>query len=128
MPITSRTFVRATALLLLVGLLALLGIVGTNIWLVERSQVYFDEVVQARIARRVAVDLRNQLQDLESSQRGYIITHDQKYLDPYNATLPQIDDPEQAVRIVEAAHKVCPYSNATRGNIDMKLTANGRPV
>src|SRR3954470_9392640 len=45
-----------------------------------------------------------------------------------DVTLPQIEDPEQAVRIVEAAHKVCPYSNATRGNIDMKLTANGKPV
>ncbi|MEA3214210.1 MAG: hypothetical protein QOJ19_366, partial [Acidimicrobiia bacterium] len=25
-------------------------------------------------------------------------------------------------------HKVCPYSNATRGNIDVELTANGQPV
>jgi organic hydroperoxide reductase OsmC/OhrA len=23
---------------------------------------------------------------------------------------------------------VCPYSNATRGNVEVKLTANGRPV
>src|SRR4051795_7812431 len=45
-----------------------------------------------------------------------------------DVTLPQIEDPEQAIRIVEAPHKVCPYSNATRGNIDVKLTANGRPV
>jgi lipoyl-dependent peroxiredoxin len=29
---------------------------------------------------------------------------------------------------VRAAHKVCPYSNATRGNIEVKLTANGAPV
>jgi len=29
---------------------------------------------------------------------------------------------------VRAAHQVCPYSNATRGNIDVTLTANGRPV
>jgi Ohr subfamily peroxiredoxin len=29
---------------------------------------------------------------------------------------------------VEAAHQVCPYSNATRGNIDVTLTANGVPV
>lgn len=43
-------------------------------------------------------------------------------------TLPQVADPEQAVRIVAAAHQVCPYSNATRGNIDVKLTANGREV
>ncbi len=43
-------------------------------------------------------------------------------------TLPSIDDPESAVETVKAAHKVCPYSNATRGNIDVKLTANGEPV
>ena len=29
---------------------------------------------------------------------------------------------EQAQALVDAAHKVCPYSNATRGNIDMALT------
>ena len=45
-----------------------------------------------------------------------------------DVTLPQVDDPEQAVRIVTAAHKVCPYSNATRGNIDVTLTANGHGI
>jgi osmotically inducible protein OsmC len=45
-----------------------------------------------------------------------------------DVTLPSIEDPEQAVALVEAAHHVCPYSNATRGNIDVKLTANGQPV
>ncbi|PCE22997.1 organic hydroperoxide resistance protein [Paraburkholderia acidicola] len=35
-------------------------------------------------------------------------------------TLPGIER-SQAERIVEAAHIVCPYSNATRGNIDVKL-------
>jgi len=42
--------------------------------------------------------------------------------------LPQVPDPEQAKRIVEAAHRVCPYSNATRGNIEVTLTANGEAV
>ena len=45
-----------------------------------------------------------------------------------DVSLPQITDPDQAVRLVEAAHQVCPYSNATRGNIEVKLTANGRAV
>jgi len=45
-----------------------------------------------------------------------------------DVTLPQIPDPEQATRIVAAAHQVCPYSNATRGNIDVTLTANGQDV
>jgi lipoyl-dependent peroxiredoxin len=29
---------------------------------------------------------------------------------------------------VSAAHAVCPYSNATRGNIEVTLTANGAAV
>jgi lipoyl-dependent peroxiredoxin len=45
-----------------------------------------------------------------------------------DARLPSVSDPEEAKRIVAAAHKVCPYSNATRGNIDVTLTANGEPV
>ena len=45
-----------------------------------------------------------------------------------DVTLPQVTDPEQAVRIVAIAHEVCPYSNATRGNIDVDLTANGQAV
>jgi lipoyl-dependent peroxiredoxin len=43
-------------------------------------------------------------------------------------TLPSIDDPAKAVELVRAAHRVCPYSNATRGNIDVTLTANGQAV
>jgi lipoyl-dependent peroxiredoxin len=45
-----------------------------------------------------------------------------------HVSLPQVEDPEQAKQIVAGAHKVCPYSNATRGNIDVLLTANGEPV
>ena len=43
-------------------------------------------------------------------------------------TLPSVPDEAQAIGLVQAAHKVCPYSNATRGNIDVRLTANGAPV
>lgn len=45
-----------------------------------------------------------------------------------DVTLPQVPDAEAAVELVRAAHLVCPYSNATRGNIDVALTANGEPV
>jgi osmotically inducible protein OsmC len=43
-------------------------------------------------------------------------------------SLPAITDPAKAVELVRAAHQVCPYSNATRGNIDVTLTANGQAV
>jgi lipoyl-dependent peroxiredoxin len=44
-----------------------------------------------------------------------------------DVTLPSVDA-EQAAELVKAAHQVCPYSNATRGNIPVTLTANGQPV
>src|SRR5688572_23837614 len=37
------------------------------------------------------------------------------------AELPDVDR-ETAERLVEQAHHVCPYSNATRGNVDVQLT------
>ncbi|MGF1764185.1 organic hydroperoxide resistance protein [Aliivibrio kagoshimensis] len=37
-------------------------------------------------------------------------------------------DQEQAVQLVNTAHQVCPYSNAVRGNIDVKLTVNGEAL
>lgn len=37
-----------------------------------------------------------------------------------NAHLPGMDQ-EEAIKLVQAAHIVCPYSNATRGNIDVNL-------
>ncbi len=36
-------------------------------------------------------------------------------------SIPGMDKAE-AKALVETAHQVCPYSNATRGNIDVKLT------
>jgi lipoyl-dependent peroxiredoxin len=45
-----------------------------------------------------------------------------------DVSLPGIDDPERAVSLVAAAHEVCPYSNATRGNVEVTLRANGNAV
>jgi osmotically inducible protein OsmC len=44
-----------------------------------------------------------------------------------DVTLPQVFG-DEAADLVRAAHGVCPYSNATRGNIDVALTVNGRPL
>jgi osmotically inducible protein OsmC len=42
--------------------------------------------------------------------------------------LPSIDDIEEAAEVVRNAHGVCPYSNATRGNIDVKFRVNGQDL
>ena len=38
--------------------------------------------------------------------------------------LPGIDQAD-AERLMQAAHEVCPYSNATRGNVDVALSVKG---
>ena len=68
----------------------------------------------------VSIDSRVSL--LPTDDRGFTVAVE------LHVSLPQVEDAEQAVRIVAAAHQVCPYSNATRGNIDVVLTANGHPV
>jgi lipoyl-dependent peroxiredoxin len=35
---------------------------------------------------------------------------------------------EQAADLMARAHERCPYSNATRGNIDVQLTVDGHPL
>ncbi len=37
-----------------------------------------------------------------------------------NVSLPGMDA-AQAQQLLDAAHQVCPYSNATRGNIDVQI-------
>ncbi|MEO3384983.1 CHASE3 domain-containing protein [Mesorhizobium sp. CAU 1741] len=123
MPITQTSFMRTSAILLIVGLVALIAIVGTTLWLVERTQVYFDEVVEAREARAAVVDLRYVMQDAEIGQRGYLLTLDEPYLDPFNESAARIiPSYERLARILE------PYPQATepmrqlREGIDLKLS------
>jgi Ohr subfamily peroxiredoxin len=49
------------------------------------------------------------------SAGGFGITTD------LTVSLPGIDRAE-AQRLIDAAHEICPYSNATRGNVDVGLT------
>jgi Ohr subfamily peroxiredoxin len=45
-----------------------------------------------------------------------------------DVSLPSIADREVATELVRGAHEVCPYSNATRGNIEVELLLDGEAV
>jgi osmotically inducible protein OsmC len=68
----------------------------------------------------VSIDSRVSL--IPTETRGFSVAVE------LHVVLPQVTDPEEAVAIVATAHEVCPYSNATRGNVDVKLSANGHEV
>src|SRR5439155_1132724 len=44
-----------------------------------------------------------------------------------HGTMPGVDD-DKAAELMHTAHKVCPYSKATRGNIDVRLFVGDRAV
>ena len=85
MPISSRVVINLTIVLLTIGLLALVGIVATTVWLGEKAQIYAEDATSARNTRIAAVELRAALQSAESSQRGYLVGGNEIYLAPYDS-------------------------------------------
>jgi osmotically inducible protein OsmC len=58
---------------------------------------------------------------LQQDDSGYFLSA------TLNAELPGVDQ-AKAEALVAKAHTICPYSKGTRGNIEVTLLANGKPV
>ncbi len=69
-----------------------------------------------------AVSIDSQVSLITTENRGFNVAVE------LDVSLPGISDPERAISLVAAAHEVCPYSNATRGNVEVTLKANGHTV
>ncbi len=103
MAISGRYIIGSTLAFLLVGLVALLSIVGMTLWLNERAQVSFDRAIGARDTRGAAVELRTAVQTAESAQRGFMVSGNEIYLAPYDAAKSQAQRKLVAVRQMLAA-------------------------
>jgi len=81
------------------------------------------KVVGRRLKQKVedvAIDSKVHL--IPTEQRGF------KLAVELDVELPSVKDAEQRSEVVKNAHAVCPYSNATRGNIDVTIRMDGREV
>jgi Ohr subfamily peroxiredoxin len=67
------------------------------------------------------VEIDSKVSLITTEERGYNVAVE------LHVALPSVED-GLAVELVRGAHEVCPYSNATRGNVEVTLTANGAPV
>ncbi|HEV7483162.1 MAG TPA: organic hydroperoxide resistance protein [Solirubrobacterales bacterium] len=84
------------------------------------------ESALATVARRQKLEVG----DVEIDSRVMLVAGEERSFTiavELHVTLPSVSA-EEAVELVEATHRVCPYSNATRGNIDVVLSANGAAV
>jgi two-component sensor histidine kinase len=103
MSISSKSLLRSTSVSLLIGFIALMGIVAVNFWLGERAQSDFDDAISARDTRIAAVELRNAVQTAEASQRGFLLTGNEIYLAPYQAAKIQARRHLSALKVLLSA-------------------------
>jgi Ohr subfamily peroxiredoxin len=68
------------------------------------------------------VEIDSEVDLVTTEERGFTVAV------RMDVKLPSIDDIEEAAELVRNAHQVCPYSNATRGNIDVKFRVNGQDL
>jgi lipoyl-dependent peroxiredoxin len=77
-------------------------------------------VVGRRLKQDVGdIAISSKVMLLPTDERGFTLGVE------LDVSIPSVDDPQVALELVEKAHKVCPYSMATRGNIDVAITVNG---
>lgn len=101
---SNTAFVRSTLIMLGLGVLILAGIVGASLWLVRENSVYSDTVAEMRRIRSGSVDLLSTLQDAETGQRGFLLTGDQTYLDPYNQALKNLAERRKRLKDTVAGY------------------------
>lgn len=83
MSATQTGFVRSALVFLLIGTGILIFIIFAAFGLVERTRSTFGDILVERDIRRMSADLMQNLTDAETGQRGFLITGDQNFLQPY---------------------------------------------
>ncbi|MGH6861330.1 MAG: sensor histidine kinase [Phyllobacterium sp.] len=136
MSTTNFAFARSTLIMLAIGILILLGIVGSTIWLVHQSRERFADVVAARTIRTASVDMLSTLQDAETGQRGYLLSQEESFLGPYKSALAGLSARRDALaKSVEAfpqyAARLPELNRLIAGKIDelertVELAGNGK--
>ncbi|MBK8086076.1 MAG: CHASE3 domain-containing protein [Devosia sp.] len=77
---------------IVVSLLLIVVAASASLFLVRTVDSQLDDIAGAYEVRRQARDLLLAVVDAETGQRGYLLTRDARYLDPYNRAIATMDD------------------------------------
>jgi signal transduction histidine kinase len=122
MPVTSKSFIRTTIALLIVGFVAVFAIVASSLLLAGRNDRHLDELVDVLAIRRELFAVIALIQSAESGQRGYLLTLDDAYLQPYSDALSRME--AEVSRLRELAKSRPEYADRVDGlaaKIDSKV-------
>jgi signal transduction histidine kinase len=87
---TRRTFLRSGAAPLLVGFLVLACMIGAVLWFVASEQTNAQAMRRSMEVERELVGMLSILTDAETGQRGYLLTGDAVYLEPYRSAVGRV--------------------------------------
>lgn len=90
MPFTNTKFARSSLLMLIVGAAVLAAIVVSSVYLARSTQSYFADVVRLRDLRSSAADMMLLLRAAEAGQRGFLLSRDREFLEPYLAATERV--------------------------------------
>jgi osmotically inducible protein OsmC len=74
--------------------------------------------------------LKQKVEDVEIDSKVHLMPENRgfKLAVEMDVELPSVKEAEMRSEVIKNAHAVCPYSNATRGNIDVTIRVDGKEV
>lgn len=118
MPPNPQRLLRTTYAFAFAGFAALALLIGASFWLVQRTQTTTEGVLKTRAQRTALVRLLSTVQDAETGQRGYLLTGEAHYLQPYQAAVSDMsnrlaevratlaDNPQEAAKITQVGKAI----------------------
>lgn len=101
-PVRTVRFGPVRRLAIVVSMLLVLTAAAASLFLVRTVDNQLVDIGNTYEVRRQARELMLAVVDAETGQRGYLLTHDPAYLDPYNRAVASIDSTyKELLRLVE---------------------------
>jgi signal transduction histidine kinase len=119
MPARKASIIRSSLALLGAGLLILIVVAGSSVWLSERTRENAADLQEAQSIRTRTSRLIALLLDAETGQRGFLLTQDPKYLEPYEAARRQI---EPDIERLKELHRADPDQQKVLTDLSQKVT------
>jgi len=129
MPTSNVSFIRSTLALLGAGLLILIVVAGSSVWLSERTRENAADVQEAQSIRTRTSRVLALLLDAETGQRGFLLTQDPRYLEPYEVARRQIGpDIERLKQLEHAAPEQEKLLDELSGTVSDKFAELDRTI
>ncbi|WP_024275442.1 CHASE3 domain-containing protein [Hyphomicrobium sp. 802] len=90
MSANSSNLLRVTYVFAAAGVLTLVVLVAVSFWLLEKTTTSTRDVIVAREQLTALSQLLSSIQDAETGQRGYLLTGESRYLEPYNIAIEDV--------------------------------------